>query len=365
MPLPEEGAFTPEFLADRDLVRAGVLLPFSHPNAGVRAEAEGMLAGIEMAMFDHAHDNFVLMPKDTAGSRSKAVEMAKQAQSQGADFFLGPLFGDNIAGLNETRSLAGLPIIGFSNDRGVAGGNTWLASISPEEEVAALVEYATSQGFRQFAYFGPQSALGNRIESALQFEASQHGASVVASGFYPDGSNSPTSEAQYLARSINSAEQYGGPIAVLIPESGTQLRKVAPLLAYYGIRRSVQLVGLSGWNDESVWREPSLKGGWFVSPPQEDLDAFATRYQRIYGRAPTRLAAQAYDAAALTMQLAADGELERDEILGGDGFVGLNGLFRFTSDGNAERKLSIYEVTQDGNSSLLNRGAETFDPGIG
>jgi len=200
MPLPLAGEFSPDFLAGKALVRAGVLLPFSHPNSGVRAEAEGMLAGIEMALFDHAPETFVLLPKDTAGSRSQTGEMAGQARSEGADFFLGPLFGTGIAALNEDRSMAGLPIIGFSNDRDVAGGNTWLASISPEEEVASLVEYAVAQGYRQFAYFGPQSDLGQRIETALQREASRVGGRVAASGFYPESTQSPDSEARYIAK---------------------------------------------------------------------------------------------------------------------------------------------------------------------
>jgi len=365
MPLPLPGKFTPEFMQGQELVRAGVLLPFSHPNAKVRAEAEGMLAGIEMALFDHGPESFILMPKDTAGSRSATVEMAEQAEREGAEFFLGPLFGDNIAALNEDRRLAGIPIIGFSNDRNVAGGNTWLASITPEEEVASLVAYAAAQGYRQFAYFGPQSALGNRIETALQFEASRNGGAVIASGFYPEGSNSPTSEAQYLARSINDAARSGGQVAVLIPERGTQLRKVAPLLAYYGVSRSVKMMGLSGWNDASVWREPSLTGGWFVAPPKADLDAFDARYRRLYGRAPSSLAAQAYDAAALVMQLSADGELERSEITSQDGFFGLNGLFRFTSDGTTQRRLSIYQISPEEGAMTIKEAEQTFTPGIG
>ncbi|MEQ9314213.1 MAG: penicillin-binding protein activator [Henriciella sp.] len=363
MPLPQPGRFTPEYLQGRDLVRAGVLLPFSHPNASVRAEAEGMLAGIEMALFDHASEDFVLLPKDTAGSQTVAVEVAEEAQREGADFLLGPLFGANIAALNSDRALAGMPIVGFSNDRTVAGGSTWLASITPEEEVRTLVEYAVSRGIRQFAYFGPQSDIGTRIQSALQFQAQQAGGIVISTGYYPAGEGSPTSEAQYLAKSINSASA-NGRVAVLIPERGTQLRRVAPLLAYYGVSRSVKLMGLSGWNDAGVWREPSLSGGWFVAPPQADLQAFETRYRRIYGRAPSSLASQAYDAAALAMQLSKDGELDREELSERDGFYGLNGLFRFAPDGTSERQLSIYEISSDGVQEIQ-PAAQSFAPDIG
>ena len=57
-------------MAGRELIRAGVMLPFSDRRASVRAQAEGMLAGIELALFDHAGEDFVILPKDTKGSQS-------------------------------------------------------------------------------------------------------------------------------------------------------------------------------------------------------------------------------------------------------------------------------------------------------
>lgn len=354
---------TPDFMNGKKIFRAAVLLPFSHPNSGVRSEAEGMLAGIEMALFDHGNDALLLMPKDTAGSQSVTTSVAQEALREGADVILGPLFGTNIAALNQSGLNSQVQVIGFSNDTEVAGGNTWLASVTPEEEVAALVEHAMNQGYRQFAYFGPQSDLGQRIEAALQLEASRAGGRVAATGFYPSTTQSPDSEARYVANAINNAQQNGSPVAVLIPERGTQLRRVAPLLSYYGMSRRAQLMGLSGWDDAGVWREPSLRGGWFVAPPRADLQGFNTQYQRIYGRTPSALAATAYDAAALVTQLAADGKIEREELRSEDGFRGLNGLFRFKQDGTTERRLSVYQISGEG-AAEVNPGVTSFDPGI-
>ena len=357
------GYFTPDFMGDRDLFRIGVLLPFSHPNSGVRAEAEGMLAGIELALFDHAGENMLVLPKDTAGSQSQAIAMAEQVLEEGADVILGPLFGTNIEALNREGLGSETQIIGFSNDSSVAGGNTWLASITPEQEVAALVSYAVSQGYRQFAYFGPQSDLGQRIETALQREASRVGGRVAASGFYPESTQSPDSEARYIANAVNNAQQGGGKVAILIPERGTQLRRVGPLLSYYGMSRNVQMMGLSGWDDQSIWREPSLRGGWFVAPSRDDVQAFNTKFQRIYGRGPSSLASTAYDAAALVSQLGADGEVTRDEIASRDGYLGVNGVFRFAPSGTTERRLSIYEVAGSQGAVEINKAAQTFDAG--
>ena len=356
--------FTPDFMDGRDVFRVGVLLPFSHPNSGVREEAEGMLAGIEMALFDHGGEGMLILPKDTAGSQSLAVSQARDVLDEGADVILGPLFGTNIAAINREGLAGETQLIGFSNDRDVAGGNTWLASITPEQEVAALVDHAVSQGYRQFAYFGPQSDLGQRIETALQREASRVGGRVAASGFYPASTQSPDSEARYIAQAVNSAQQSGSPVAILIPERGTQLRRVAPLLSYYGMSRRAQMMGLSGWDDPGIWREPSLRGGWFVGPPREDVQSFNTQYQRIYGRAPSSLAATAYDAAAMVAQLGEDGEVTREELSSEDGFVGVNGLFRFDGQGTTQRRLSVYQISGSEGAVEISPAAQSFDPGV-
>ena len=70
---------TPAFMEGRKIKRAAVLLPFSHPNAQVRAEAESMLAGIELALFEYAGDDFLIIPKDTAGKQSVAEARIDEA----------------------------------------------------------------------------------------------------------------------------------------------------------------------------------------------------------------------------------------------------------------------------------------------
>lgn len=104
------------------------------------------------------------------------------------------------------------------------------------------------------------------------------------------------------------------------------------------------MIGIGAWDDPAIWREPSLRGAWFPSAPKLEMQDFEARYQRQYGQAPTSLGAVAYDAAALSMALSRDGDLEVSELLDQDGFAGVNGLFRFKFDGTAERGLAIYEI---------------------
>lgn len=357
--------YTPPHMVGRDVIRAGIMLPFSDRRASVRAQAEGMLAGIELALFDHAGEDFVILPKDTRGSKATAQSMAEDLVRQGADLVLGPLFGANVTAAADVLAPEGTPLISFSNDASVAGGGTWLASIAPEAEVAEIIAYAYLQGYDQFAFFGPRSSLGEKVERAMQYEVAKNGGLLIASGFYPSSTMSPDTEAAYFASTIERAVAGGARVAVLVPERGTRLRRIAPLLAYHGVdMRVVKMLGLGNWNDPSVWREPSLQGAWFTAPPLADIDEFKQRYERLYGREPSSLAAVAYDATALAIALAEDGEITTEEMTSPDGFAGVNGLFRFRYDGTAERSLSIMEIdpAQEAGIKQIRSVADSFDP---
>ena len=350
--------YTPPHMEGRELVRAGVLLPFTDRRAGVRDQSEGMLAAIELALFDHAGLNVVLLPKDSAGDSAQAAAMAETLRDEGADFVLGPLFGASVISARDVLSPEGVPLIAFSNDAAAAGGGAWLASIAPEAEVTEIIDYAISRGYDSFAFFGPQNSLGEQVERTMQFEVARHGAQMIAARFYPADAISPDIEAADFARNVEAAVKRGQRVAVLVPERGTKLRRIAPLLAYHGVdTRQVRMLGLASWNDPSIWREPSLNGAWFPAPPPLEVIDFDARYERQYGRPPSSLAAIAYDAAALAIALSDDGDLTTEELTNRDGFAGVNGLFRFRYDGTAERSLAIMQI-----DPLAERGVTEIRP---
>jgi len=366
--LVTDGPFTPPHMQGRQLTRIGIVLPFSHPRDTVRQEAENMLAGIELALFDQGRDDVVLLPANSGGSQNQTRLVSQDLLDQGADILLGPLFGAGVVAAHEVMSAAEKPVIAFSNDTSVADYGAFLASISPEAEVASIVEYAALSGYQSFAFFGPQNGLGKRVESAMQEAVSRAGGVLIASGYYPASTVNPDLEAKTFAETIAAAAETGTPIAVLVPERGNRLRRIAPLLAYYGIdTRQVKMLGMLSWNDPEIWREPSLSGAWFPAAPVARLAEFRRRYERQYGVTPSSLAGLAYDAAALAIALSADGPLDLDSLLVRDGFNGVNGLFRFRSDGTNERSLAIMEITpntETGVTEIL-PVSPGFDPTIG
>lgn len=359
-----DGGFTPPHMIGRDVRRAAVLLPFSHPNARVRADAESLLAAIELAMFNRNEETFVILPKDTAGVRSTARMRAIEAIDEGADMIIGPLFSANIQTVREESLRANIPLIGFSTRPEAAGSGAYLISVAPEEEVARVVEAAARRGARSYAYLGPDDDYGRRVETALRIAAATNGGRVIGSAFYQADNDAPVDEAQRIASVINAEGiRPEGEIAVLIPEQGVKLRGVAPLLPYYDVDiRRIQILGTGRWNDPSVWREPTLIGGIFAAPNPANLTQFEESFTRIYGQEPSSLASIGYDAGAVAAALAAGNNLTFQGVTDEDGFDGVNGLFRFRADGTAERSLSVLEIDAREGAVAVEFGRETFDP---
>ena len=355
---------TPDFMAGRQIKRIAVLLPFTHSSAGVRNEASGLLAAVEMALFDQGGNDILIMPKDTKGDARVAATVASEAIREGADLIIGPLFANNVTSVANTAREFEVPILAFSNDRSAAGGGAYLISFPPEEEVARIVDWASLQGINRFAFIGPRNVYARRVETALRFEASRRGGTVVGSEFYDPSDEAPVDEAQRLAGRVKSAINSGAQkVAIMIPDDGVQLRAVAPLLPYYGndLRR-LQYIGTSIWDDESIWREPVMNGAVFATPDPQSSRYFTNAFERNYNREPADLASLGYDAVALAIPFLADGVVTDEELRELDGFRGLNGLFRFRGDGTVERGLAVMTIRPSG-PELLEEAPNSFRVG--
>jgi hypothetical protein len=346
----------------RELTRLGILLPFTHPDARVRREAEGLLAGAELALFEAAGDSVLLVPKDTRGSRAGAEEAVDAAIKDKVDVILGPLFSDEVRPVRDRARDKDIPVVAFSNDRRAAGNGAYLIAISPEAEVERIVDYAVAKGADTFAFLGPSSDYGQRAEQALRVAASRRGAGVLAVEFYDPANEAPVDEARRFADAVRgTVRSRPGKVAVLIPERGLRLLAVAPLLPYYDVDvRRMILMGTGAWNDPSVWREPALSGGVFPAPEPAELEAFRATYARIYRSAPGDLSGLGYEAAAMAISLAEKDQLDRRGVESTNGFLGVNGAFRFRIDGTAERALAIMQIGPDG-VSVIETAAKRFD----
>ncbi len=358
---------TPPHMRGRDIKRLALLLPFSSSSERLRGEAASMLKAAEMAVFSREDADVLIIALDTGGTPEGAVSATRTAVKSGVDVILGPVLARSVQAASSEARRSATPLIAFSSDQTVAGEGTYLLSFPPEAEVKRIVEYAASVGIQNFAFLGPQSTYGRRVLSAYEGSVGFVNGRVTASETYDGNDISVMQEpAQKLSQfykseeAKNRGEDRRAFEAILLPEGGTALRSLAPLLPYYDVDPGdVQFLGTGLWHKEETVREPALNGGIFAGPPQEARRDFIAAFDQLYGEDPSQLASLAHDAVIIGAVAAAGKKFDRrGRIEDTRGYDLADGLVRFNADGTPDRGLAVYQI-QNGRFVILEPAPRT------
>jgi len=326
-------------------VKVGLILPLSASgNAGVAAQS--MKNAAEMALAEFQNPNIQLLIKDDGGSPQGAQQVAQQALSEGAEIILGPLFAGSVPAVAQLARTRGISVIAFSTDSSVAGRGVYLLSFLPESDVNRIVDYSASIGKKSFAALLPDNAYGNVVEAAFKQAVGRKGRIAAFEKYGADRS----AAARTVAQSLGSAD------ALFIADDGESVVATADALTAAGANlRNIQLLGTGLWDNPRVFASPALQGGLYAAPDPSGFRAFSGRYRTKYGADPVRTATLAYDAVALVAALSKQQGAQRfapETLTNPSGFAGIDGLFRFRSDGTNERGLAVVKVASAGGTPV-------------
>jgi ABC-type branched-subunit amino acid transport system substrate-binding protein len=330
--------------------KVALLLPLSGPQ---QALGRALKQAGELAIFERDGSRIELMIRDDRGTADGARLAAEDVIRGGAELILGPVFSPSVAAVAPVAERSAVPVIAFSNDARVAGRGVHLLSYLPSQDIARTVEAATRQGWRRFALATPDDAFGRMIEPMIQSAVLKAGGVIAARSSHSGTGAGATACATTLRGQIAEAERTSGPIdAIFVPGGPAALNRMAQALAKAGVDiRRVKLIGTGGWEGIPPSLHVSANGAWLAAPEMSGWREFVTRYTKVYGSAPPRIATLAYDAVGVASILAATGEPRRlasDDLLRATGFPGAEGQFRFSASGITDRALGIYAVTREG-----------------
>jgi len=335
-------------------MKAGLILPLSGPgNAGIAGQA--MRNAAEMAIAEFNSPNLQLLVKDDGGTAEAARLGAQQALDEGAEIILGPLFAQSVGFVGQVARPRNVPVIAFSTDANVASSGIYLLSFLPESDVDRIVQYATSTGKHSYAALVPDNPYGTVVEAAFkQAIARRGGSQIVALERYPHDKAAMATPIRSIAQASARAD------ALFIPDGGDAVPDVAQALAAAGVNpKRLQLLGTGLWDDPRICAAPALDGGWYAAPDGAGYRNFSARYRARYNQDPVRTATLAYDAVALVAALVKTQGPQRfsqQVLINPSGFTGIDGLFRFRTDGTNERGLAVLRVS--------NAGAQTVSPAL-
>ncbi|MBL8630951.1 MAG: penicillin-binding protein activator [Rhodospirillaceae bacterium] len=373
------------------MVRVGLLVPLTGTSAPT---GQGILNAAEMALFEIGDENLVLQIYDTQGTPEGAVIAANKALSEGAQLFLGPLFAGEVKAITPQAQAAGVNIIGFTTDPAVQASNVFVLGFLVEAQVREVLTYARSQGRQHFAVLAPSNVYGQSVVDSINTLVPSMGGTVSKVAYFnPSGSDledvvrrfadfdkrkaalqaerntlsASTDEVSQLALKRLEQQETLGDVdfdAVFIPESGGRLIQVANLLPFFDIDTTrVQLMGTMLWATRGLGRESAMVGGIYPAPAQDANRDFAQRYRQTFGGTPPALANHGYDAVALAAVLVRSGSADpfrHDAIADPGGFAGVDGIFRFRSNGLSERGFAIMQITRDG-ADVVRPAPKDFD----
>ncbi|HEX9238190.1 MAG TPA: penicillin-binding protein activator [Xanthobacteraceae bacterium] len=335
-------------------MKAGLILPLSGPgNAGIAGQA--MRNAAEMAIAEFNSPNLQLLVKDDGGTAEAARLGAQQALDEGAEIILGPLFAQSVGFVGQVARPRNVPVIAFSTDANVASSGIYLLSFLPESDVDRIVQYATSTGKHSYAALVPDNPYGTVVEAAFkQAIARRGGSQIVALERYPHDKAAMATPIRSIAQASARAD------ALFIPDGGDAVPDVAQALAAAGVNpKRLQLLGTGLWDDPRIYAAPALDGGWYAAPDGVGYRNFSARYRARYNQDPVRTATLAYDAVALVAALVKTQGPQRfsqQVLTNPSGFTGIDGLFRFRTDGTNERGLAVLRVSS--------AGAQTVSPAL-
>jgi ABC-type branched-subunit amino acid transport system substrate-binding protein len=329
-------------------VRVALILPLSaQGNAG--QVGVSMRNAAELAIAEFNNPDLQLLVKDDAGSPQGAQQAAQQAIGEGAEIILGPLFAQSVQAAGQVGRASNKPVIAFSTDSNSATRGVYLLSFLPETDVDRIVDYAVSQGKRSFVALVPDNPYGSVVEAEFRQYVARKGGRVMALERYPTDPSRMQSAVQAVAQAAGSAD------ALFIPGDGEAVPGVVQALAAGGINlKRLQLMGTGLWEDQRIFNAPELAGGWYVGPDPNspnNFRAFARRYSAKYGGEPSRTATLSYDAVALVAALVktqGPRGLTNEVLTNPSGFSGIDGVFRFRSEGTNQRGLAVLKVGPQG-----------------
>ena len=328
-------------------VRVGLLLPLQGTGNNQIGTVFKNSAALALQSFPNA--DVQLLVKDSGGTSTGGRAAAQQAISEGAELILGPVFAPAVGGAGAAARATGVPVIAFSTDTSVAARGVYLLSFLPESDVKRIIGYAASQRKSSFAALVPDDNYGAVVEASFRQEVGRAGGRIASIQRYKM-TGADTSD--LVAKTNALLSTLKNIDALFVPAGGNVPSVVMQtLVGQSADLGNVKILGSGQWQTPQIVNNPILTGAWFAGPDDTGFQAFAQRYQSTYGAQPPRNASLVYDGVTLAAGLIRSAGPQRFQLrilTNKDGFLGIDGLFRFKSNGLNERGLAVYQVTGKG-----------------
>ncbi|MGR3434845.1 MAG: penicillin-binding protein activator [Shimia sp.] len=335
-------------------VNVAVLVPKGASNPGVAFLGSALETSARLAASEIRGATVNLTVYDTAGSAGQAAARATEAVAAGADVIVGPLFAENANAVGLAVAGTGTPVLAFSNNPEIAGGNVFILGNTFQNGADRVVQYARGQGKRRMLVVHARTTVGSIGRDAVLRALAQNGVENAGA----QGYDFSVAGLEAQVRPIADRAREAGADAILFTSDN------ADVLNYFGTRLpeagagpdALQYATLARVNAiPAVVSSGSMDGAWFATPDLGRIAAYRNRFKGAAGAAPEGVTTVEYDLAIDTSSVAFDAvaaigalvarggrdPLSLANLAQSSGYQGATGIFRLRGDGTNQRALAV------------------------
>lgn len=333
-------------LAAGEPVPVALLVPSGSGRAGDAALSASLENAARLAINDLRGVKVDLRVYNTSGSAAGASSAATRAVSEGAKIIIGPLYSEAANAAGVAAASAGVNVLAFSNNAAIAGGNVFVLGLTFDNTAERLASFAASQGKGNIFVVNGRSPAEETGRDSIARAIAGTKANLAGNASFELSQQGIVAAIPQIAQQIRSS---GAQSVFFTSDNAGAIPLLAQLLPEQGVGpQDPQFIGLTRLDiPPEALSQPGLQGAWFALPDPALAGNFRSRYASAYGSAPHPLAGLAYDGIAAVGALASQGKsnaLSRAALTTGSGFVGVNGIFRFRSDGTNQRGLAVAQI---------------------
>ncbi|GAB1377722.1 penicillin-binding protein activator [Pararhodobacter aggregans] len=327
-------------------VAVGLLVPSGSTTQGNDILAANLENAARLAIADLEGVQIDLRVYATQGDPAIAAQVARQAVDEGARILLGPVHGAEASAVGTAVAALGINVLAFSNNPAIAGNNVFVLGLTPDNAARRVLSYAMANNRGRVMIIGERTTAGELMMASVNRAAAETGAQIVATETYDFSQQGIVAALPQMASSARSS---GAQSILFTADSAGALPVLAQLLPDNRITYpQFQFMGVTQWNiPPATLQLRGLQDGWFTLPDPGVTQQFESRYAAAYGATPHPIAGLAYDGIAAIGALLRTGSneaLSHSALRQQSGFVGVNGVFRFLSDGTNERGLAVATI---------------------
>ena len=362
----------------------GVMLPLSGDYASY---GDLVKKGLELALQEH---NKTQLParfiyKDTANKETTSAQQVSELSTDDKVMaIIGPLLAKSAKLATQRAQLEMVPILTMAQGNGLTetGNFIFRDTLTAEQQVKALVDYAIASNHISFSILKPENRLGDKMSALFITELQRAGGEIIDIVSYPADSTDFKKQIRQLLWEdrevaipeeevvLNEGEEekptekrkpteleypLAPSHALFIPDYADKIQQIAPQLQFYGLK-DVTLLGINGWNSPKLatragrfLSDAVFVDAFFPASTNPEAQQFMELYRQAYQEEPTFLEAQAYEIATLLLQIIDEPNINnrddlRKRLQTTSNYRGITGTTGFDPNGEAFKQLYLLQV---------------------